>query len=315
MGRDSKPFRKKLLLAAVRAISRPLVWLLSRVPWNAADPIGRALGMLGYVISKRYRRVAIANLRAAFPEITEANAKYLTKQTFCNFCRAFVEFFIVRRFTQSEINNVIELEGTENTDEALRRGKGGIILTAHFGNWEVLARKLVAQGYPLNVIARNSDDPTMTGIINDIRQSGGYNVMTRDSSVRTSMRCLKANEFVGILPDQNTLGSCVFVEFFGRPAATAAGAAMFAIKTGAAILPAFCSWNPKEKKYHGIIYPALEYKLTGDTDKDAINITAAFTRAIEDEVRKYPSQWLWIHNRWKRAGEAQSCQLTADSFG
>jgi Kdo2-lipid IVA lauroyltransferase/acyltransferase len=303
---SSKPFRKRLLLFVVRTASRPLIWSFRRIPWERADGLARALGAIGYRCSRRYRTASVTNLLTAFPGMTEAEARSITKQVFSNFCRALIEFFIVQRFDPSDIERVMELRGTEHADETLRRGKGGIILTAHIGNWEVLARRLIIQGYPLNVIARDSDDPTMTGVINDVRQSGGYNVLGRDTSVRSAMRCLKQNQFVGILPDQNTMGNCVFVDFFGRPVAVAAGAAMFALKTGAAILPAFNSWDPATKRYVAEIQPALEFDLTGDDDRDVEIVTAAFTKAIETEIRKHPSQWLWLHSRWKRAKEGES---------
>jgi len=246
----------------------------------------------------------VANLIHAFPEMTQAEARSITRKVFCNFCRALVEFFIVQKYSAADIERVMDLEGTEHADEALRKGNGAIILTAHIGNWEVLGRRLVAGGYPLNVIARDSDDPAMTGVINRVRREGGYKVMERDSSVRSAMRCLKDNQFLGILPDQNTMGNCVFVDFFGRPVATAAGAAMFALKTGAAILPVFSHWEPEAKRYRTIIYPPLETPLSGDTDRDVESVTAAYTKVIEAEIRKYPDQWLWLHSRWKRTGEA-----------
>jgi len=278
--------------------------VFSRIPWQSADRVGRTLGTMGYYLSRRYRRAALENLRAAFPGKTEAEVRSLARQTFCNFCRAFVEFFIVGRLSPSNIERIVELRGTEHTDEAMRRGKGGIILTAHLGNWEALARRLVVQGYSLNVIARDSDDPTMTGIVNSMREGGGYNVFSRDEAVRQGLRCLRANKFLGILPDQNTYGNAVFVDFFGRPAATATGAAMFALKTGGPILPTFAAWDRESKRYVGVIHPPLDVPLTGDSKRDVEAITAAYTAVIESEIRKDPSQWLWLHSRWKREGEA-----------
>jgi len=304
LGRKAKPLGKKALLCTARNLLRPLTWMFSLTPWERADGLGRFVGAFAYALSRRYRRAAIANLLAAFPEMMETQARRIAKETFGNFCRAFIEFFIAGKLTPADIKRVVSLEGIEHADEALRRGKGGIILTAHIGNWELMGRRLVAQGYPLNVIARNSDDPTMTGIVNTIRERGGYKVLSRDESVRESMRRLRANEFLGILPDQNTLGKCVFVDFFGRPAATPAGAALFALKTGATILPTFNRYDRREKRYATTIYPPLEVSLTGDTDRDVETVTAACTALIEAEIRKDPAQWLWLHSRWKRTAEA-----------
>jgi len=320
MGRHGK-FRKKLWLLVVRSFTRPLVWWLTRMSWDRADRVSRTLGALGYLISRRYRRVSIANLRAAFPDMSDREAKMLTGQVFRNFTRALIEFFIVRRFDKSDIERVTELNGAEHIDEALRRGKGCIILTAHMGNWEVLARRLVYAGYPLSVIARDSDDPTMTGVVNEARKQGGYRVLSRDSSVMSAMRALKRNELVGILPDQNTMGNCVFVEFFGRPAATAAGAALFAIRTGASIVPVFARWDGETRRYTGFAQSPIEVDLTGDVEKDTYTITAAYTSVIEAEIRRDPAQWLWLHNKWKRTAEAatglrqQATEATEDGFG
>lgn len=299
----NKKFRKRLLLSVVRSLTGPLVWWLTRMPWEKADRISRTLGAFGYIISRRYRRASIDNLLAAFPDMIECEAKKLTGEVFRNFTRALIEFFIVRRFDKSDIERVMELKGAEHIDKALRRGKGCIILTAHLGNWEILARRLVCAGYPLSVIARDSDDPTMTGVVNETREQGGYKVLSRDSSVMSAMRALKRNELVGILPDQNTMGTCMFVEFFGRPAATAAGAALFALRTGASIVPVFARWNNETRLYTGAVQPPIEVDLTGDIEKDTYTITAAYTAAIEAEIRRDPAQWLWLHNKWKRSGE------------
>ena len=304
MGQNARPFRKRARLFAVRNLGRPLVWALKRTRWENADRLSRVLGWIAYTLSRRYRTVAVDNLRAAFPELTEDEAKRLTKRTFCNFCRALVEFFIAERFDQSDVRRVTELIGIENLDDALRGGKGAIVITAHIGNWEILARRAAAEGYPVNVIARDSDDPTMTGIVNRVRESAGYKVLSRDSSVRSALRCLRANESLGILPDQNTLGDCVFVDFFGRPVATAAGPALFALRTGAPVLCAFSSWERETKRYICVVYPPIEAALTGEADRDVEIVTAAYTKAIEAEIRKRPADWLWLHSRWKRANEA-----------
>lgn len=293
-----------MLLRAVRTISRPVVWGLGRIKWEQASAFGRCLGFLAYTFSRRYRNVAVENLLIAFPGMTRAEAKSTAKQTFCNFCRGFVEFFIVARFSGEDIKRVVEVRGLEHADEALRAGNGGIFVTAHIGNWEAFARRVALEGYPITVIARNSDDPTSTGMVNEIRERGGYKVLSRDESVRGALRCLRSNEFLGILPDQNTYGGTVFVPFFGRPVATATGVAVFALKTGAPILPAFTTWDEATKQYIATIYPPLETPLTGDMDRDVEAITAAYTAAIEAEVRKSPAEWLWLHNRWKRTHEA-----------
>lgn len=264
---------------------------------------GSALGDLFFALSKRYRRVAIGNLQAAYgAEKSPAEIRAMAREVFRHFARGAFEFFRLLSLSREQTSAMIDLEGLEHIDNALSLGRGCICVTAHYGNWEILARKVANTGYKVSVIARDSDDPGITGIVTRIRESGGYGVFDRDQPIIGAFRCLRNNEILGILPDQNE-SEGVFVDFFGRPAATAAGPAVLALRSGAPLIPAFASRNP-DGRYTGRIYPPIEYQPTGDEVKDILAITALFTAAIEREVRRNPTQWLWLHDRWKLTGEA-----------
>lgn len=283
-------------------IGRATFWTMSGAagllrPWSVRA-IGNALGTMFYWVSSRYRNVALRNLRAAFgQEKSEAEIRGIAKAVFRHFASGALEFFHLLSLDRDQIDSMIDVEGTEHIDSALAQGNGCIIITAHYGNWELLARKLAMMGYKANVIARDSDDPGMTGITTRIRESGGYRVFDKDQPLIGAMRALKHNECLGILPDQNESHG-IFVDFFSRPVATATGPAIFALRTGAPMVPAFAP-RVSNGKYKATVYPRIEFTPTGDEEHDIHELTALMTQAIEREVRSNPTQWLWLHDRWK----------------
>lgn len=297
--RKHRSFRKRIELAAGKVGLSLVLILVKRLTPERITRWGRILGDFIFTASRRYRRIAIANLTAAFPEWSHDEVIRVARETFRNFSRGGLEFFYLLKLPREELDRWISIEGREHLDAALEKGRGVVAITAHFGNWEFFARKLVLLGYRLNVIARDSDDPTMTGIFNDVRQKAGYKVLPRDAAALPAMRCLRRNELVGILPDQNTMNG-IFVDFFGRPAATATGPAVFALKSGAPVICGFAR-RDEEGSFKVTIYPPLDVQPTGDEESDVRALTAAITKAIEDEIRKAPEQWLWLHDRWRRA--------------
>lgn len=266
-------------------------------PWSV-ERFGSGLGMLMYCLSSRYRNVALKNLRTVYGrEKSEAEIRSIAKDVFRHFARAAVEFFYLLSLTKDQISAMIDIDGRENLDSVLAEGKGCIILTAHYGNWELLARKLAILGYKVNVIARDSDDPGMTGITTRIRENAGYRVFDRDQPIIGAFRALRNNEILGILPDQNDSDG-IFVDFFGRPSKTAVGTAVLSLKSGAPIVPMFAP-RVKGGRYLATAYPRIEFTPSGDQEKDVHDLTTLVNTAIEREIRSNPSQWLWLHDRWK----------------
>lgn len=270
---------------------------------RSVELLGNSLGGLFFRVSKRYRSVAIKNLTDVYGgQVSSQKIHETALKVFQHFARAAFEFFYLLALSREQIDDMVELDGREHLDEALSHGKGCIILTAHYGNWELLARKLVIQGYTVSVIARDSDDPGITGITQRIRENGGYKVFDRDQPIIGAFRALKRNEILGILPDQNECEG-IFVDYFGRPAKTAVGPAVLSLRSGAAIVPVFAP-RIGRNKYKATAYPKIEFTPSGDEQKDIHDLTALVTNAIEREVRSNPSQWLWLHNRWKLSAEA-----------
>ena len=292
------PPKKRL----IKFIGRATFWCMQRTagllrPWSVKF-FGNSLGSIFYVASRRYRVVALNNLRAAYRnEKSEAEIKSIAKQVFRHFTRGAFEFFYLLSLSREQVDELIDLEGAEHLDKALAEGRGCIIITAHYGNWELMARKAAIRGYKVNVIARDSDDPGMTGITTRIRENGGYRVFDRDQPIIGAFRALKKNECLGILPDQNESDG-IFIDFFSRPVATAQGPAVLSLKSGAPIVPVFA---PRVgEKYVATVYPRIEFEPSGDEEKDIHDLMTLINRVIEEEVRRNPSQWLWLHDRWKQ---------------
>ncbi len=272
--------------------------LFRLLPHRVAVGLGAVVGTLVYAVARRRRALALANLGAAFPEKEPQQIAEMAKRVFENFGRTAAEFLRTRHLSAETVSNLVEIEGLEKVDRALQEGKGALMITAHFGNWELMARYLTDRGYRLSVVARDANDPRTTEIVNEIRRENGYQVFSRGNAAKFILGCLRRNELVGILPDQNA--GDVFLRFFGRECGSVVGPAVIHLRTGAPLIPIFCVRLPGDR--HRIeVHPPIETALTGDTDRDAKAIMEEVQAAIERQVRRYPDQWLWFHDRWKSA--------------
>lgn len=296
------PFRKRL----IKLLGRVTFWWLQHTARllspAVVEHVGNLLGSMFFLLSRRYRKTAIDNLTAVFSkEKSPREINRMAREVFKHFARESLQFFRLLCLPKHEIDRLVEVVGIENLDRALEKGRGCIAVTAHYGNWELLARKLVLMGYRVNVIARDSDDPGMTNIATRIREEAGYRVFDKDQPLVGAFRRLKNNEILGILPDQNDYNG-IPVMFFGRPAATAVGPAVLSIRSGAPIVPMFAR-RLNRCSYRLVIYPEIQFAPTGNEQEDVKNLTALITSTIEQEIRSNPSQWLWLHDRWKYARE------------
>lgn len=254
-------------------------------------------GLYSFLDRKRIR-IASDNIRQAYGNISDKEIIRMVKEVLYNFVVEFYMFFREGQKSFEETAKIVDFAGKENIDKFQREGKGVILLTAHIGNWEILARKLCAEGYKVSVIARDSDHTSMTEITNQIRNNGGYSVYSKDRPVIGIIKALKRGECIGILPDQNN-DEGVWVKFFGRPAQTATGPAVFSLKTDTPIVPVFCI-REQLGKYRLETWEAIEFDKTDNFDEDVKNLTQKCNDVLEEGIRKYPTSWLWIHNRWKK---------------
>ena len=262
------------------------------------DAMGRRYGNLLFKWVKSRRKSALENLRTAFGDTkTEAEIEKIARESFVSITSSMLDFCWARDKSDEEIDRMVEAENMEVFDRVLAGGKGFLLLTAHYGNWEMMARKIVARGYKLSVIARNAEDKNMRVAVNGIRENSGYHVFPKNESMSGPVKALRRNEVLGILPDQNTIDG-VFVNFFGKRAKTATGPAVFHLKFGAPIVPCF-TVKTGPGKYKMMCGEPLKYTPCGDYDKDVRDLTQLANDALEHQIRLMPQHWLWMHKRWK----------------
>ncbi len=296
------PFKKRVIKLIGRFV---FAWMMLTSallrPWSV-DMLGNFMGRVIYRWSRRYRNITLNNLSDVYGhEKTVPELALMAKAVFKHFSREAFQFFRLLSMKPEQVDSLLDMVDFHHLDEALAKGHGCVILTAHYGNWELMARVAALHGYKVNVIARDSDDPGMTGITTRIRQSGGYRVFDRDQPIIGAFRALKNNECLGILPDQNDCDG-IMVTFFSMPAATAEGPAVLSLKTGAPIVPVFSERLPGHH-YRATAYPAIEYQPTGNHDEDVNRLTQLVNDSIEEQIRRNPTQWLWMHDRWRYARE------------
>jgi KDO2-lipid IV(A) lauroyltransferase len=230
----------------------------------------------------------------------------ILRGTYISLGRQLAEVCLFPRYTRENVSEIVVYEGFENFERAYARRKGVLFLTAHLGAWELSAFAHSLQGHPLAIVMRSLDNARVDRLIQSYRTTHGNRTVDKDDFVRGLLAAMRDGETVGILMDTNmTPPQGVFVDFFGIPACTASGLARIALRTDAAVVPAFTVWDAKLRKYILRFDAAVELVRTGDDQADVVANTAKFTKVIEDYVRRYPDQWLWVHRRWKTRPEGQ----------
>jgi len=279
-----------------------VLWIGRRyasIPARWGHRMGAGLGAAMRWLSPRHYRIVMTNLRLAFGgEKSDPELAAIAAGCYRHLGKCLMEFVRLPAMRAQEIRRVTCYQGREHLDAALSAGKGVILLTAHLGNWEMVGARIAADGYPLNVVARAQRDDRLTEYIRRTREVAGMRVLHREESVRACLKALRNNELVGILLDQNAGDEGIFVEFLGHLASTAPGAAAFALRTGAAVVPTFGRRNLDDTHtiFFGEPVPLIR---TGDLKQDILANTARYTSIIEQHIRAQPEQWFWLHKRWK----------------
>jgi Kdo2-lipid IVA lauroyltransferase/acyltransferase len=273
---------------------------LGLLPRPVARLVGESFAAVAYALRPPLRRAAMFNLSLAFPDWTEAHRKRVIRRMIQQIGWMAAEFSQFPRYTRANIDKIVVLDGFENFDVARRRGKGVLFLTGHMSAWELAPFAHALYSHPLHFLVRPIANRRVDALINRYRCLSGNQPIEKNKSARPILRILADGGTVGILSDHNTvLEESVFVDFFGIPASTTSGLARIALRTDAAVVPGFLSWDRVRQKYRLRFEPAVELSRTGDEEQDVRENTARFTKIIEDYVRASPDQWLWVHKRWK----------------
>jgi Kdo2-lipid IVA lauroyltransferase/acyltransferase len=284
-----------------------IVRLFAAMPRRIAYPTAKTLARLGFHLARRQRRAGLRNLQMAFPELSRNALEEILRGSFENLGRLLVEFTHMPELNKGNICRFVVHDGLENYLEGLRRGRGVIFMTAHFGAWELSSFAHAVYGYPLRFVVRPIDNPRVEKLISTYRTHSGNIPIERRSAARDILKALRQNEAVGILFDQNTTRSeGIFAEFFGIPAATTPALALFALRTGAAVVPGFLIWDTSLGKHRLRLDPPVQLIDTGNLDHDVLENTKIFNKILEGYIRAYPDQWLWIHRRWKTRPQGEA---------
>ena len=273
--------------------------------------MGAVVGRLALLLTPNLRRTGDLNLRLAFPQKTAPERQQILRRLYRNLGWLLAEFCQMPRYTPECAQRFIRYEGLEHYLAAREHGKGVLILTGHLGAWELSSFYHSLMGYPMSIVIRRLDNPLVDNLVNHIRCLHGNQVLHKDDFARGLLASMRRGGTVGILMDTNmTPPQGAFVDFFGHPACTGSGLARVAMKTGAKVLPGFLLWDEATKQYVLRFGAALDLPVSDDAEADALAHTALFTRVIEEYIRQYPDQWLWVHRRWKTRPQGEAAIYT-----
>lgn len=273
-----------------------VIGILRILPHRAMESVGAGLGLFFQRISKRSRRDVKTNFDVIYPAMPQSERDALERRVFINFGKTAAEFLCIPRMTPQAIADCSVLEGIEHLDTALAKGKGVLLISAHFGNWELLAAKLIALGYPIDAIARDPELPATADLLREIRKSTVQRSYPRNS-ILPAVRGLKQNRVLAILPDQHDCDG-LLVNFMGHPAMAAPGPAAIAWLTGAAVVPVF-SYRQPDDSFMVKFSPEVILEKSADKDYSIHHWTQQIMDVISEKISATPDQWLWLHNRWR----------------
>jgi Kdo2-lipid IVA lauroyltransferase/acyltransferase len=267
------------------------------LPYRLALGLGSFLGWLAFDVIRVRRKVTLINLRNSLGK-DKRNLARIGRRAYQNIGKSMVEYALFPSLDKEKILNMVEFEGTEHFDEALKRRKGAIVVAGHFGSWELMGAATAQQNYPVDFLVGEQHNLLVDNLMNDYRRSVGIGIIKMGAAAKGVIRALKNNRFVAMLSDQDAGNDGTVVEFFHRPASTPKGPAAFALKMDAPIIMAFII-RTNHNKQRIIIEKPIYGHITSDKEDDIRRLTQAYTRTLEEYIHKYPDHWFWPHRRWK----------------
>jgi len=288
-------------------LARCLAFIFYIIPLKLGLYIAKAVGCIAFLVLTRYRNLTIENLRIAFGGVkSEKEIRDIARKVFENLAKNAVELVNFPKINEKNIRKFVTIKNGEILRNALAKGKGAVMMTAHFGNWEMLGAGFRLEGYPGTTIGRKIYFYKYDQYLNYLRKIHDVNVIYRDDSPRKMLRVLKENRMLGIVADQDVDSvEGVFVDFFGKSAYTPIGPVVLATASGAPLIIALIIRG--EDDHHTLVVEKpIEFVNTGDKEKDLVENTQRWSSVIESYIRRYPEQWVWMHRRWKtKAGQIE----------
>jgi KDO2-lipid IV(A) lauroyltransferase len=292
-----KGFRHRLELFGVHFLS----FLPRLLPYRTAVRAGTVIGIIAFDIVRIRRRVTLANLEAAFGDrMSEAERVRTGRLSYINFAKSMIEFASIPRLSERRLRELVTFEGEEYVQRGLEKGTGAVMVTGHFGSWELLGAAAAAEGMPVDFLVGEQTNPLVDDYINGLRKSAGIGTIPMGVTMRGVFKSLKDNRMVAMLSDQDARKAGIFVDFLGIPASTYPGAAQFAFRLGSPVIFCYITRNSDET-HRAAFLPPMEADREGDKHEEIRRLTEQFTSALERAVREFPGQYFWAHRRWKTA--------------
>lgn len=284
-----------------------LYGLVKLLPLSVSRAMGRMIGRLFYLVDARHRYIALRNLDQAFGDgKTEKEKKDIVYRSFLHFGSAIMETLNLRTVTEKNFQDFATCENLEHFHQGLAMGKGVILCSAHYGNWEVMNLALGYLGLPLSAMARPIDNPLVHKFLEEIRTRPGNLVIYKHKSVRKLLSTLSQNRIVGIVNDQDVHDrNRIMAPFFGQSAATTPVPAALSYKTGAPVIPGYAEPLGKGRyllKFGDLILPDQE----ADKNQEIMRITEELNRCLENQIQHSPESWMWMHQRFKTGEEGRT---------
>jgi len=296
MKRAPRPVRAFLVYALCRAA----LGILALLPRRTGLLCGRLLGRIFYLLSPSHRRIALANLCRALPGATDdASRVRIARAAFAHVGMICADAAYFPRILRRPTESTAVYEGTEHLRAAAALGRGVLVFSGHFGHWELVALLQHRLGVPMAMVVRPLDNPGFDRYLSRLRALSGNRILPKRAAARGVLRALRDRLGVALLIDQNVRGEGgVFVDFFGAPASTTPSLATFALKSGAPVVPVF-SYPQPDGRLRIVYRPALHPQRRGTLQEDILEFTTTCTRILEEEIRRHPELWFWMHNRWR----------------
>ncbi|HEV7587333.1 MAG TPA: lysophospholipid acyltransferase family protein [Longimicrobium sp.] len=286
------------------ALARTLETAVSALPERAADGVGRRIGRTIHRLGIR-RKVVEENLRLAFPG---QPAEWIHRTSVAAYEHLGREAAAILRLSKLDRQAIVDRTvpvGWDEMEEALSHGRGVMLVTGHYGNWEIAAATVASRGLPIAAIVRRQGNRLVDERLNALRARLGVEVITQREAPSRVPRLLRKNAVIGIVGDQDARGAGVFVPFFGRPASTHRGPAVFALKLGAPVFACVARRLPGAAVRYEVSGHGVPVVRTGDLEVDTTALTAALAARLEEEIRRAPEQYFWFHRRWKSSPPAE----------
>jgi len=275
---------------------------LQHTKLETAIKAAERLGDFVFFVLKTRRKVVFDNLSIAFPDMSYEEKYRIARRSYRNFAKMIFEYCRFPVLTKEDVLSVVSVEGEKEIDKALKAGKGGVMVAGHFGNWELMGAALALKGYPVCFLVGEQHNKYVDNKMNEFRELMGIKIIHRGVAVRGVLKALRQNQFVALLSDQDAGKDGIFVDFFGRQSSTHQGAAVFALKTGAPIITGV-PVRVGKFRHHVICGVIKTDQYSGVTDENVKALTQAYTTFLEEQIKKYPDHWFWMHRRWKSRPE------------